>query len=325
MPRGGNKSRSTVKVSHGASGSKKTQMHAVTVAVDPEDNRPNLKEEYQKICGPTSHAPGNMFKRTQRSNVSEDEDKYDRPPKKSAKVSKTSGVRTAVTTLAQGTAMLSKSATPAMKKVIIDKQVAFVNDSLYDEMEALGVKLEMEEPSFIFSFYETYIKASLDKEIDAVRGMKTGGQGNPHVCHFTPLNKHIMVMPDIVEVSHGVRSEKQLKFYKMLIFKIVESTNTAMQKAGFKGKVYLKKLFYSALQSYWETSVWPIIAEEKKVKEEAEQLSPTLRVNSVQVVDVSEFEVKEERESEDDGGDEEEDEEEAAEDEEEAAEDPISP
>jgi hypothetical protein len=174
-------------------------------------------------------------------------------------------------TIAQGTAAMSKGATPAMKKGALDRQSAFVTDSLYECLEKLGVTMELEDSSFIFYFYHTYLKTHLEREIDLVRGMKTGGVNAPHLCHYTPLNKHLQVSPDVVELSQDIRSLAQMKFYKMLIFRVMEATNKALRDAAFKGKIYLKKNFYSQLQGYWQEAVEPLIIEEKERKRAQEE------------------------------------------------------
>ena len=129
--------------------------------------------------------------------------------------------------------------------------------------------MELEDNQYIFYFYLTYIKPYLEKQVEQVRSMKTGGPNPPHITHYTPLNKHLQVCPDVVEVAEDVRSLKQLKFYKMLIYKIVERTNVSLQESGFKGKMYLRKNFYSSFHLYWVETIAPIVAIEKEELEAA--------------------------------------------------------
>lgn len=183
-------------------------------------------------------------------------------------------VRAAITTIAQGAAILSKPATPAIKKAAVDRQTNFINDSLYAAMEALGTEMEIEDPQYIFYFYHTYLKPHLEKQVNLVKSIKTIGDISATSTRFTPLNKHLQVSPDVVEIAEDIRSLAQLKFYKMLIFRIVEATNLALRAAAFKGRVYLKKNFYSLLHSYWELSVHPAVEEEKKRQAEEAEGSP---------------------------------------------------
>ncbi len=274
----------TVKISHGAGGTKKITMLA------PEKPLSSYagvfkRKEAPPVTGGTIPRPPQKMSRSSSSM---------RPSPASAG----GGRVRVIPTIAQGTAAMSKGATPAMKKGAMDRQVTFINDGLYEALELLGKDMELEDPSYIFYFYHSYIKTHLEKELEGVRAMKTGGTNAPHLCHFTPLNKHLQVNPDVVELSQDVRSIAQLKFYKMLIFRIMERTNTALRDAGFKGKMYLKKNFYSNFQNYWLSAVMPMIEEEKKRREEEEEDLEAMRAAGEEEEEV--IEVLEEDEGEDD-------------------------
>ncbi|MBL4890190.1 MAG: hypothetical protein JKX97_09250 [Candidatus Lindowbacteria bacterium] len=172
------------------------------------------------------------------------------------------------TTISQATAAMSKGATPVMKKGALDRQFSFINDVLYDRIDKLGAEMELSDCQFIYYFYHTYLKEHLEKELDRVKLMKTGGANPPHLSHFVPFNKFMQIAPDIVELALDIRSMKQLKFYKMLIYRIMECSNKALQSSGFKGKMYMKKNFYSSLQTYWEEKVAPVIEADKKKRED---------------------------------------------------------
>lgn len=179
-------------------------------------------------------------------------------------------------TVTQGVAAMSKGATPAMKKSVIDRQIAFSQDTLYTSLEDLGKEMLLEDPTFIYFFYHSYLKPHLLMEIDSVKIIKTGGAAAPHLTQFTPLNRHLQINPDIVELCTDVKSLKQVKFYKMLIFRVMERVNTSLVAAGFKGKIYLKKNFYSAFQDYWEGEVAPAVEAMKKKQKEAAAMKELL-------------------------------------------------
>lgn len=172
--------------------------------------------------------------------------------------------------IAQAKAISGKGATPTMKKNALDKQTAFIHEDLYHALEKLGVEMELEDPQYIFYFYHSYVKPALEKEVDAVKTLKTGGAKPPHVGSYTPLNKHMQMDPDVVEIGDDVRSLKQLKFYKMLIYRVISSVNSALRTCGFKGKLYLRKKFYSNLQTYWEECVEPLVRQRKEAEDDYE-------------------------------------------------------
>lgn len=175
-------------------------------------------------------------------------------------------------TISQGTAAMSRSATPAMKKAVVDRQTTFVNEKLYDCVKEVGEELSLEDPTWLFSFYYAHLKPHLDKLIDGVRSLKTGGKDAPHISRFTPLNKFMVMDLDYIDIAEGVRSEKQLKFYKMVIYKIFDCASKGLKDSGFKGKICLKKGFYSKLDEYWKGTVYPEIeASKKESKEELEE------------------------------------------------------
>lgn len=257
----------TVKISHGANGTKRVSM--VSQPSPKPKNNPSKTSSHPVM----THASKRHFTKPTSSVVSH------RPPTpnqhlKIATATKSKGggggKARISPTVAQGTAAMSKGATPAMKKGALDRQSSFINDTLYTALEKLGEEMALEDCQYIFYFYHSYIKLYLDKEVDGVRSMKTGGALPLHLCKFIPLNKHLQISPDVVEISQDVKSMAQLKFYKMLIFKIMERTNKALRDSGFKGKVYLRKNFYSNLQVYWETAVQPGMELEKLQRQQAE-------------------------------------------------------
>jgi hypothetical protein len=204
--------------------------------------------------------------------------------------------RSKISGLSEGTAMLSKGATSAMKKSAIDRQLNFIQVTLYNKLEEdVARVLKLDDSSFLFGFYEDYLKQRLLKEVETVKSLKTGGSISPHISNFIPLNKQIMVSPDIVDLAEGVRSEKQLKFYKMMLFKIMEVTNSSLRAAGFKGKVYLKKLFYQTLHNHWTDVVHPVMTQEKADREAEE--SPGVKVEVASVAEEGGNEIEEEEEA----------------------------
>ena len=172
--------------------------------------------------------------------------------------------------MAHAKAVLNKGVTPAIKKNTLDKQYLFITDVLYTALEELGVSLELSDTQYLFYFYYTYLKPCLMASVDTAKNIKTGGSPPPHANLFTPLNKYLQMSPDISEIAYDVRSLAQLKFYKMLIYKMVDKVNTSLKEAGYKGKLYITKNFYSTLEAYWEVEVKPHIEEEKKLKMEKE-------------------------------------------------------
>jgi hypothetical protein len=142
-------------------------------------------------------------------------------------------------------------------------------------MEKLAADMEIEDPQYIFYWYHSHLKPHLEKQIEYVKALKTGGPTSQHASHFTPLNKQLQISPDIVDVAEDVRSLQQLKFYKLLIFRMIEATNLALSKAAFKGRVYLKKNFYSMLHAYWEQEIHPGIEKAKEEQAAADEAEAT--------------------------------------------------
>lgn len=175
------------------------------------------------------------------------------------------------TTISQGTAAMSKSATPAMKKAILDRQHTFITEGLYQTVKSIGEEMELEDPSWLFTFYHSHIVPYLTAQVEAVKTLKTGGKDAPHISRFTPLNKFMMMDLDYVDIAEGIRSAKQLGFYKMLVYKIVSAVNLALKTEGFKGKICLKRGFYSKLEEYWKTTVLPEVETQRAAAKAAEE------------------------------------------------------
>jgi hypothetical protein len=149
--------------------------------------------------------------------------------------------------------------------------MTFVNENLYTAVNRVAEELSLEDPAWLFSFYYSHLKPHLTKLVEGVKSLKTGGKDSLHISRFTPFNKYLVIDVDYIDIAEGVRSEKQLKFYKMVIYKIIENANKEMEECSFKGKICMKKGFYSKLEEYWKSFVLPEVARSKNEKEEEEE------------------------------------------------------
>jgi hypothetical protein len=205
------------------------------------------------------------------------------PPQKKAKSAPAKMNGASTTTIAQATALLTKNTvTPSMKKSVLDKQYMWVESTLYDALTIVGNDLEMKDMRSIYYFYNSFLKPQLIAELDRVKHVKTGGSSSIHLSNFIPLHKYISILPDITTLAMDMRSEKHVKFYKMLIFKMMEAANQSLIDSTYMGMLYLPKGFYKAFEEEAMKAVQKLegeIEEEENGEEEEEnnviEVSPT--------------------------------------------------
>jgi hypothetical protein len=262
-----------VKMTTSQTGKKKVEFVPPTPGKQPAKNmftrKANPEVKPKHVDNSTTYSsfqpPKKKFKSQSASNLKEE-------PSSSSSLSsaKSKILLPNTTTIAQATALLSKgSVTPAMKKTVLDKQYSWLNDTLYEKLTELATEMEMKDFRSVYYFYHTYIKPAVEKEMEKVKHLKTGGNTFTHLSQFIPLNKYIQIFPDVVELAQDVMSQKHMKFYKMLTFKIIEKCNATLVEAGYKGQLYLPKGYYRIFEQH---ALATLKEKETSVKEENEEI-----------------------------------------------------
>lgn len=184
-------------------------------------------------------------------------------------------------TVAEGVAAMSKGTSPALKKSTIDKQLHFIEGPLYAEVERVALEdLGLADANTPLSFWDSHVKPILCNEVNKVRTVKTGGTNPPHISSFVPLNRQILLNIDLVEIANDIKSVPHLGMIKRVIFACLAGINRVMKNGGYRGRLYLKKNFYSNLSTYWNEVVCGEIAARKLAEAQAEEEALTAKAEA---------------------------------------------
>jgi hypothetical protein len=197
------------------------------------------------------------------------------PPKKApgtSGASKVTPLPRVPATVAEGIAAMSKGTSPALKKSTIDKQLLFIEGPLYTEVERVAMEdLGLADANTPLNFWDCHVKPILCNEVNKVRAVKTGGTNPPHISHFVPLNRQILLNIDLVEIANDIKSAAHLGMIKRVVFACLAGLNKVIKEGGYRGRLYLKKNFYSNLSTYWTEVVAGEIAARKLAEAQAEE------------------------------------------------------